>query len=137
MSSFVQERERDRPPHHFIPRSSPQPDLLRNILPSVDSTASFSEHAGDVDPHGDTTVDSPQRDSDNDGEDSAFAGDDNTFSPDKMPQYTSRDVGDPTQIRKNKQSMADLKLRRLTELNNRLREDLERERIPVSQASKR
>lgn len=55
---------------------------------------------------------------------------------DAMPQYTSRDVGDPTQIKKNKQSMADLKLRRLTELNNRLREDLERERIPVSQASK-
>lgn len=54
-----------------------------------------------------------------------------------MPQYTSRDVGDPSQIKKNKQSMADLKLRRLTELNNRLREDLERERIPVSQASKR
>ncbi|KAI5465583.1 GGL domain-containing protein [Mariannaea sp. PMI_226] len=54
----------------------------------------------------------------------------------KMPQYTSRDVGDPSQIKKNKQSMADLKLRRLTELNNRLREDLERERIPVSTASK-
>ncbi len=54
-----------------------------------------------------------------------------------MPQYTSRDVGDPSQIKKNKQSMADLKLRRLTELNNRLREDLDRERIPVSQASKR
>jgi guanine nucleotide-binding protein subunit gamma len=54
-----------------------------------------------------------------------------------MPSYTSRDVGDPSQIKKNKQSMADLKLRRLTELNNRLREDLERERIPVSQASKR
>ncbi|VTT57122.1 unnamed protein product [Fusarium fujikuroi] len=53
-----------------------------------------------------------------------------------MPQYTSRDVGDPSQIKKNKQSMADLKLRRLTELNNRLREDLERERIPVSTASK-
>ncbi|KAK7951718.1 GGL domain-containing protein [Apiospora aurea] len=47
-----------------------------------------------------------------------------------MPQYTSRDVGDPSQIKKNKQSMADLKLRRLTELNSRLREDLERERIP-------
>ncbi|KAK1756186.1 GGL domain-containing protein [Echria macrotheca] len=57
-------------------------------------------------------------------------------SPHTMPQYTSRDVGDPSQIKKNKQSMADLKLRRLTELNNRLREDLERERIPVSQASK-
>jgi guanine nucleotide-binding protein subunit gamma len=54
-----------------------------------------------------------------------------------MPQYTSRDVGDPTQMKKNKQSMADLKLRRLTELNNRLREDLDRERIPVSQAAKR
>lgn len=54
-----------------------------------------------------------------------------------MPQYTSRDMGDPSQIKKNKQSMADLKLRRLTELNNRLREDLERERIPVSTAAKR
>jgi hypothetical protein len=55
-----------------------------------------------------------------------------------MPSgYSSRDVGDPSQIKKNKQSMADLKLRRLTELNNRLREDLERERIPVSQAAKR
>jgi hypothetical protein len=54
-----------------------------------------------------------------------------------MPQYTSRDVGDPSQIKKTRQSMADLKLRRLTELNNRLREDLDRERIPVSTASKR
>lgn len=54
-----------------------------------------------------------------------------------MPQYTSRDVGDPSQIKKTKQSMADLKLRRLTELNNRLREDLDRDRIPVSQAAKR
>ncbi|POR33490.1 Guanine nucleotide-binding protein subunit gamma [Tolypocladium paradoxum] len=53
-----------------------------------------------------------------------------------MPQYTSRDVGDPSQMKKTKQSMADLKLRRLTELNNRLREDLERERIPVSTAAK-
>merc|ERR1711939_1181123 len=53
----------------------------------------------------------------------------------KMPSgYSSRE--DPGQIKKNKQSMADLKLRRLTELNTRLREDLERERIPVSQASK-
>ncbi|KAK4043241.1 guanine nucleotide-binding protein subunit-like protein [Parachaetomium inaequale] len=59
-----------------------------------------------------------------------------TISSSRMPQYTSRDVGDPSQIKKNKQSMADLKLRRLTELNSRLREDLERERIPVSQASK-
>lgn len=53
-----------------------------------------------------------------------------------MPQYTSRDVGDPSQMKKTKQSMADLKLRRLTELNSRLREDLDRDRIPVSQASK-
>ncbi|KAG9257316.1 Guanine nucleotide-binding protein subunit gamma-like protein [Emericellopsis cladophorae] len=53
-----------------------------------------------------------------------------------MPQYTSRDVGDPSQIKKTRQSMADLKLRRLTELNNRLREDLDRERIPVSTAAK-
>ncbi|KFY07828.1 hypothetical protein V492_06788 [Pseudogymnoascus sp. VKM F-4246] len=50
--------------------------------------------------------------------------------------YASRDAADPSQIKKNKQSMADLKLRRLTELNNRLREDLERDRIPVSRAAK-
>ncbi len=55
-----------------------------------------------------------------------------------MPSgYASRDVGDPSQVKRNKQSMADLKLRRLTELNNRLREDLERDRIPVSQAARR
>ncbi len=53
----------------------------------------------------------------------------------KMPSgYSSRE--DPGQMKKNKQSMADLKLRRLTELNARLREDLDRERIPVSQAAK-
>jgi len=53
-----------------------------------------------------------------------------------MPSgYSSRE--DPGQMKKNKQSMADLKLRRLTELNTRLREDLERERIPVSQAARR
>ena len=54
-----------------------------------------------------------------------------------MPQYTSRDVGDSSQIKKTKQRMNDLKLRRLDELNARLREDLERERLPVSQAAKR
>jgi guanine nucleotide-binding protein subunit gamma len=55
-----------------------------------------------------------------------------------MPSgFSTRDVGDAQQMKKNKQSMADLKLRRLTELNNRLREDLERDRIPVSQAAKR
>lgn len=35
----------------------------------------------------------------------------------------------------NKQSLAELKLRRLNELNRRLQEDLERCRIPVSQAA--
>ena len=61
-----------------------------------------------------------------------------SINNDTMPAgYTTRDVGDPSQMKKNKQSMADLKLRRLTELNNRLREDLDRERIPVSQAAKR
>ena len=35
-----------------------------------------------------------------------------------------------------KQSMADLKLRRLNELNSRLREDLDRPRVTVAQASK-
>ncbi|TKA76871.1 hypothetical protein B0A49_04114 [Cryomyces minteri] len=34
-----------------------------------------------------------------------------------------------------KQSMAELKLRRLTELNSRLKEDLDRRRIPVSEAA--
>ena len=47
----------------------------------------------------------------------------------------------PYEIRTNdvgksrKQSMAELKLRRLTELNQRLQEDLNRRRIPVSEAS--
>lgn len=53
-----------------------------------------------------------------------------------MAQYATRD-GDSSQFKRTKQSMADLKLRRLTELNSRLREDLERERIPISTASKR
>ncbi len=38
-------------------------------------------------------------------------------------------------VRSKKQSMAELKLRRLTELNVRLKEDLERRRIPVSEAA--
>ena len=37
--------------------------------------------------------------------------------------------------RSKKQSMAELKLRRLTELNQRLQEDLNRRRIPVSEAA--
>jgi len=37
-------------------------------------------------------------------------------------------------VREKKQTMAELKLRRLTELNARLREDLERPRIKVSEA---
>lgn len=37
--------------------------------------------------------------------------------------------------RNRKQSMAELKLRRLQELNARLKEDLERRRIPVSEAA--
>ncbi|KAI9711160.1 MAG: Guanine nucleotide-binding protein subunit gamma [Chrysothrix sp. TS-e1954] len=45
--------------------------------------------------------------------------------------YESRPVGDS----RKKQSMAELKLRRLTELNHRLREDLDRGRIPVSAAA--
>lgn len=116
MSTPQQDRDR---PRRSIPRSPTQPDLSRDILPSTASNASRSDHE----------VHSLH--------DKAFAAEQLISDPDKMPQYTSRDVGDPTQIKKNKQSMADLKLRRLTELNNRLREDLERERIPVSQASKR
>ncbi|KAJ4391124.1 Guanine nucleotide-binding protein subunit gamma [Gnomoniopsis smithogilvyi] len=102
-------------PRRLIPRSPSHPDLSQGLPPSIDSNASRSEFADNIDRETDTAILADQSD---------------------MPQYTSRDVGDPTQIKKNKQSMADLKLRRLTELNNRLREDLERERIPVSQASK-
>jgi guanine nucleotide-binding protein subunit gamma, fungi len=51
--------------------------------------------------------------------------------------YDARGVGDVVQIRSKKQSMADLKLRRLTELNLRLKEDLERPRIKVSVAAER
>lgn len=46
--------------------------------------------------------------------------------------YEMRGSGDG---RSKKQIMAELKLRRLQELNVRLREDLERRRIPVSQAA--
>lgn len=123
MSSPQQDRdnrEPDRPSRGLIPRSPTQPDLSHNVPQSTDSNASRSE-AGD----------SLQV------LNSTFVTDDSVPPAETMPQYTSRDVGDPTQIKKNKQSMADLKLRRLTELNSRLREDLERERIPVSQASRR
>jgi len=37
--------------------------------------------------------------------------------------------------RSKKQTMAELKLRRLQELNLRLKEDLDRRRIPVTQAA--
>ena len=54
-------------------------------------------------------------------------------SGEKMPAaYEIRAGGD---VKNKKQSMADLKLRRLNELNSRLREDLERPRIKVSEAS--
>lgn len=112
------QQDRDRTPHS-IPRSPTQPDLSRDVAPSTASNASRSDPEEQY------------------IHDKAVVADQFITDSDKMPQYTSRDVGDPTQIKKNKQSMADLKLRRLTELNNRLREDLERERIPVSQASKR
>lgn len=46
--------------------------------------------------------------------------------------YDMRSGGDG---RNRKQSMAELKLRRLQELNARLKEDLERRRIPVSEAA--
>jgi len=52
-----------------------------------------------------------------------------------MAAYEIRTGGDAVQIRNKKQSMADLKLRRLTELNLRLREDLERPRCKVSEAA--
>lgn len=46
--------------------------------------------------------------------------------------YAVKDGGD---ARSKKQSMADLKLRRLQELNTRLKEDLERPRVKVAEAS--
>jgi hypothetical protein len=50
-----------------------------------------------------------------------------------MPSaYALRDGGDG---KNKKQSMADLKLRRLNELNLRLKEDLDRPRIKVAEAS--
>jgi hypothetical protein len=48
--------------------------------------------------------------------------------------YEIRAGGD---VKNKKQSMADLKLRRLNELNMRLKEDLERPRIKVSEAAMR
>lgn len=50
------------------------------------------------------------------------------------PAYAVKDGGD---ARSKKQSMADLKLRRLQELNTRLKEDLERPRVKVAEASNR
>lgn len=50
------------------------------------------------------------------------------------PAYAVRDGGD---AKSKKQSMADLKLRRLQELNSRLKEDLERPRVKVAEASMR
>lgn len=47
--------------------------------------------------------------------------------------YEVRTGGESGKIKK--QSMAELKLRRLTELNQRLQEDLARRRIPVSEAA--
>jgi len=46
--------------------------------------------------------------------------------------YEIRSGGD---VKNKKQSMADLKLRRLTELNLRLKEDLDRPRVKVSEAA--
>lgn len=58
-----------------------------------------------------------------------------------MPATMTMMAAAPYEIRtggdgkSKKQSMAELKLRRLTELNQRLREDLDRRRIPVSEAA--
>ena len=59
----------------------------------------------------------------------------NLNTSDDMPAaYAVRDGGD---AKSKKQSMADLKLRRLQELNSRLKEDLERPRVKVAEASMR
>jgi len=49
-----------------------------------------------------------------------------------MVAYEMRSGGDG---KNKKQSMADLKYRRLAELNSRLKEDLDRPRVRVSEAS--
>lgn len=49
-----------------------------------------------------------------------------------MPAYELRSGGD---VKNKKQSVADLKYRRLTELNVRLKEDLDRPRVKVSEAA--
>ena len=49
-----------------------------------------------------------------------------------MPPYELRSGGD---VKNKKQSVADLKYRRLTELNTRLKEDLDRPRVKVSEAA--
>lgn len=48
------------------------------------------------------------------------------------PAYELRSGGD---VKNKKQSMAELKLRRLNELNVRLKEDLDRPRVKVGDAS--
>lgn len=49
-----------------------------------------------------------------------------------MVAYELKSGGD---VRNKKQSMADLKYRRLAELNSRLKEDLDRPRVRVSEAA--
>ncbi|KAL2863881.1 guanine nucleotide-binding protein subunit gamma [Aspergillus lucknowensis] len=49
-----------------------------------------------------------------------------------MPTYELRSGGN---VKNQKQSVADLKYRRLTELNARLKEDLDRPRVKVSEAA--
>lgn len=131
------DRERDRSARRFIPLSPFHDDLSSDVRAPDASSSELDDSA--LLPGADNSVLAQVHDSTIVAEDSTASpsADTTNLTGDTMPQYTSRDVGDPTQIKKNKQSMADLKLRRLTELNNRLREDLERERIPVSQASKR
>jgi guanine nucleotide-binding protein subunit gamma len=54
-----------------------------------------------------------------------------------MPAYASHGMASAQQPKQSKQKMAEIKLQRLKELNNHLREELERERIPVSEAAMR
>lgn len=61
-----------------------------------------------------------------------FARDRITTALHKMPAYELRSGGD---VKNKKQSVADLKYRRLTELNARLKEDLDRPRVKVSEAA--
>ena len=65
----------------------------------------------------------------------ACSGHPATLAVKMMPSSSAYEPRSHDMGRNKKQSMAELKLRRLNELNARLKEDLDRRRIPVSEAA--